>query len=148
MLAGERLATAKGLLLRLLERAYQQRAQVALICFAGSQAELRLAPTAARPWNEDWVRPIAGGGGTPLSSGMALAGELLTDSARRQPAQQRWLWLLSDGRSSEQPAAPAAVDQLMVVDCEQQRLRLGRCVQLAEAWQAQYQHISEFLDCV
>jgi len=139
MAHGEPLAVAKGVLARLVERAYQARADVALVCFAGQHAEVRLAPARARPWNDDWIRPIAGGGGTPLSLGTARADQLLAWQARRRPVQQRWLWLLSDGRSTESPARPAWADHVVVVDVERQALPLGRCRQLAQAWGADLQ---------
>lgn len=138
MLPGERLALAKGVLLRLLERAYQARAEVALVCFGGGSAEVRLQPARARPWSDAWIRPIAGGGGTPLALGTERAGRLLAQAARRRPAQQRWLWLLSDGRSSEQPARPRWADAVMVVDFERQAVPLGRCRRLAEDWEGEY----------
>ena len=85
-----------GVLLRLLERAYRARAEVALVCFGGGSAEVRLQPARARPWSDAWIRPIAGGGGTPLALGTERAGRLL---AQRAPpsgaaalavAAQRW----------------------------------------------------------
>lgn len=138
MASGEQLALAKGVLARLVERAYQSRADVALICFAAGHAEVRLAPSRARPWNDDWLRPIAGGGGTPLTLGMARAEQLLARQARLKPAQQRWLWLLTDGRSAETPARPAWADHIVVIDVERHALPLGRCRQLAQAWGAEY----------
>nr|WP_255503090.1 VWA domain-containing protein [Cupriavidus sp. UME77] len=138
MLHGRQLALAKGVLLRLLQRAYQARAEVALVCFAAGRAEVRLQPARARPWSEAWIRPIAGGGGTPLSLGMERAGQLLAHAARRRPAQQRWLWLLSDGRSTEQPPRPDWADAVMVVDFERQAVALGRCRQLALGWEGEY----------
>lgn len=138
MAHGEQLALAKGVLVRLIERAYQSRADVALVCFAGQHAEVRLAPSRARPWNDDWIRPIAGGGGTPLRLGVARADQLLARQARRQPAQQRWLWLLTDGRSAEAPARPDWADHVVVVDVERHALPLGRCLQLAREWNADY----------
>ncbi|WP_253700249.1 vWA domain-containing protein [Cupriavidus pauculus] len=138
MAHGEPLALAKGVLARLVERAYQARADVALVCFAGQQAEVRLAPSRARPWNDDWIRPIAGGGGTPLALGVARADQLLARHARRWPAQQRWLWLLTDGRSPEAPARPAWADHATIVDVERHAQPLGRCRQIAAAWDADY----------
>ncbi len=138
MAHGDPLALAKGVLTRLIERAYQARADVALVCFAAGQAEVRLAPSRARRWNDDWIRPIAGGGGTPLTLGMARADRLLARQARLRPAQQRWLWLLTDGRSTETPARPAWADHVVVVDVESHALPLGRCQQLAQAWGADY----------
>ena len=59
MLAGQRLARAKGLLTQLLQLAYQQRAQIAIVSFAGAGAETRVYPTAARPTNPREA-PLAG----------------------------------------------------------------------------------------
>jgi hypothetical protein len=71
------LARAKGLLLALMQEAYQRRDHVALLCFAGEVTELRLPPRRAGAWNDDWVAPIAAGGGTPLALGVQRAGQLL-----------------------------------------------------------------------
>lgn len=138
MVHGEPMALAKGVLVRLLERAYQSRADVALVCFAAGHAEVRLAPSRAQRWNENWIRPITGGGGTPLTLGLARADQLLARQARERPGQQRWLWLLTDGRSAETPPRPAWADHVMVVDVERNAVPLGRCLQLANAWGAEY----------
>ncbi|RZT36458.1 vWA domain-containing protein [Cupriavidus agavae] len=138
MAHGEPLALAKGVLLRLLERAYQTRAEVALVCFAAGHAEVRLAPSRARRWNDDWVRPITGGGGTPLALGLARADQLLARQARQRPGQQRWLWLLTDGRSTESPPRPAWADHVVVVDVERNPVPLGRCRHLADGWGTEY----------
>ncbi|MGO4281018.1 vWA domain-containing protein [Cupriavidus sp. RAF20_2] len=146
MTQGEQLALAKGVLVRLLERAYQSRADVALVCFAGQQAEVRLAPSRARYWNADWIRPIAGGGGTPLALGVARAGQLLEAQARHRPMQRRWLWLLTDGRSGELPPRPAWADHVVVVDVERRAVALGRCRALATAWDADYRDAAALID--
>ncbi|HSB96261.1 MAG TPA: VWA domain-containing protein, partial [Spongiibacteraceae bacterium] len=147
MLAGQRLARAKGLLMQLLQQAYRQRAQIALISFAGERALIRVYPTAARPANsralQSWLQPIAGGGGTPFAHGVATANTLLTQTKRRDPAQQRVLWLLTDGRSRELPDAPGQTDRRIVIDCEQQRAALGRCRLLAQQWQAEYRRLDD-----
>jgi len=147
MLAGQRLARAKGLLIQLLQLAYRQRAQIALISFAGEQASIRVYPTAARPPNsralQTWLQPIAGGGGTPFAHGVTTANTLLAQALRRDPAQQRVLWLLTDGRSRELPDAPGHADRRIVVDCEQQRAALGRCRLLAQQWQAEYRMLED-----
>jgi len=128
------LARAKGLLLSLMEEAYQRRDHVALLCFAGEVVELRLPPRRASAWNDDWVAPIAASGGTPLALGVQHADRLLAHSE----ARQRWLWLLTDGRSSENPARPEAADIACVVDFEAARVPLHRARQLAARWQARY----------
>lgn len=128
------LARAKGLLLALMDEAYRGRHRVALLCFAGASVELRLPPRRAARWNENWIAPIAGGGGTPLALGVAAADGLL----RRSRVAQRKLWLLTDGRSREHPVAPASADALCVVDFESSRIALARAAQLAQDWGAAY----------
>lgn len=127
------LARAKGLLLGLMDEAYRRRERVALLCFAGGAVELRLAPRRAAVWNEQWIAPITGGGGTPLALGVAAAGDLL-----RRHHGHRNLWLLTDGRTREQPPPPASADTLQVVDFESARLPLARAAQLAGLWGAVY----------
>jgi magnesium chelatase subunit ChlD-like protein len=64
------------------------------------------------------------------------AAQVLERSARRKPAQQRWLWILTDGRSGDQPARPLNADEVVFVDFEREAIRLGRCRTLADAWGA------------
>ena len=138
MMTGQQLALAKGLLVAMFDRAGTARAEAALVCFGDSRADVRFGPAVPRWWNERWLRPVSGGGGTPLAIGMRKAAHLLERAARRKPAQQRWLWLLSDGRSGDMPARPAIADQIVLVDFERGALRLGRCEQLARAWDASW----------
>ena len=136
MLAGERLALAKGLLIALFDRASAARCEAALVCFGGAAADLRFGPAVPRWWNEHWLQPVGGGGGTPFAAGMHRAAHLLERAARRKPAQQRWLWVLTDGRSSDTPIRPDEADQIVFVDFERGAIQLGRCAQLAQAWDA------------
>jgi magnesium chelatase subunit ChlD-like protein len=136
MLAGQRLALAKGLLIALFDRASAARAEAALICFGGAGADVRFGPAVPRWWNERWLTPVGGGGGTPLASGVGRAAQLLERRARVKPAQQRWLWILTDGRTRDQPARPLAADEVVFVDFERDSIRLGRCEALAQAWGA------------
>lgn len=138
MLHGQQLALAKGVLAQLLTRVYQARGDAALLCFAAARAEVRLQPSRARPWNEAWLRPIRGGGGTPLALGMASADRLLARHAGKAPLQQRWLWVLTDGRTSESPPRPRWAHHVVVVDLERQAVALARCRALAQAWGAEY----------
>jgi magnesium chelatase subunit ChlD-like protein len=137
MLARGQLALAKGVLVALFDRARHERLQVALISFGGARAELRFGPAVPRWWNERWLAPIGGGGGTPLTAGIAEAARVLEASARRDPGRARHLWLMSDGRSTQWPARPHHADHVTVVDFEAAAVRLGRCAALAQAWDAQ-----------
>jgi magnesium chelatase subunit ChlD-like protein len=150
MLAGNRLAICKGVLLKLLERAYQQRDQIALICFSGDNAELRIPPRPASSANAQdnamqWLQPIKAGGGTPLAQAVRLTARLLKQWREQHAARQHSVWLISDGRSEELPSRPANADLLQIVDCEQQRIQLGRCEQLARQWQCDYLTLDQII---
>jgi magnesium chelatase subunit ChlD-like protein len=86
-------------------------------------------------WNERWLASVGGGGGTPFVLGIETASALLERAARKHPAQQRCLWIFTDGRSSGSPMRPAAADRVQFVDFEHDSgVRTGRCARLAEAW--------------
>ncbi|APR40361.1 vWA domain-containing protein [Paraburkholderia sp. SOS3] len=138
MLAGARFALAKGLLAALFARARADRHEAALICFGGVSADLRFGPAIPRGWSERWLDPIGGGGGTPFAPAIERAARLLAGAARRKPGQQRWLWVLSDGRSAGMPVRPDAAHRVVFVDFESDAVRLGRCAQLARAWDGEY----------
>jgi magnesium chelatase subunit ChlD-like protein len=138
MLGGDRLAQAKGLIVACLDRAATERAQAALISFGGGRADLRFGPEIPRWWNERWVQPVGGGGGTSFSIGVAAAAKLLDRARRQNPAQQRVLWVFGDGRSRDRPEKPHAADRVVIVDCENDRTSLGRWAYLAREWDADY----------
>lgn len=138
MLRDERLALAKGMLVACFDRAAAVGAEVALICFGGTRADLRFGPAVPRWWNERWLAPVAGGGATPLAHGVRTAARLLANRRRRKPGQQRVLWLITDGRTHERPERPPAADDIVLVDCEGDVPALGRCARLAREWGATY----------
>ncbi|CAH2807913.1 MAG: ChlD component of cobalt chelatase involved in B12 biosynthesis [uncultured Paraburkholderia sp.] len=146
MLGGQHLALAKGLLVALFDHASTTRAEAALVCFGGSGADLRFGPAVPRWWNERWLAPLGGGGGSPLASGVERVTRLLENCARRKPAQQRWLWILTDGRSHDEPVRPGFADEVVFVDFEQEAVRLGRCAALAQAWGARRVTPAELVD--
>jgi len=147
MLSGSMLAQSKGGLVKLMERAYQNRDHVALICFGGDHAELRIAPRPAtnnaHNGPTQWILPIRGGGGTPLGKAVSLSNRLLAQWATQYSARQHSVWLISDGRSNEFPPRPAHADLLQVLDCERQRVRLGLCEKLAAHWQCDYLRLDD-----
>ncbi|WP_420291542.1 VWA domain-containing protein [Burkholderia thailandensis] len=138
MLSHERLALAKGLIVAYFDQAARERAETALVCFGGNGAARRFGPAVPRWWNARWLEPVDGGGGTPLADGIATAAQLLARAARREPGKQRWLWVLSDGRTREMPARPAAADHVVFVDFDDAAVRIGQGARLAAAWGAQW----------
>ncbi|OXI24817.1 vWA domain-containing protein [Burkholderia sp. AU15512] len=138
MLSHERLALAKGLIVAYFDQAARDRVETALICFGGHGAVRRFGPAVPRWWNARWLEPVEGGGGTPLADGIAAAAQLLARAARLEPDKQRWLWVLSDGRTRETPAKPAAADHVVFVDFDDAAVRIGQGARLAAAWGAQW----------
>jgi magnesium chelatase subunit ChlD-like protein len=140
-----RLALAKGHVALLLEQAARQGDDVALLSFGGRGVELLLPPARARASACQRLRPLGGGGGTPLAEALAEANRLLQRATRAAPGQaggrpvERWLWLLSDGRTREQPQAPRAAQQLVIVDFDDPHKPLGRCAVWAARWGAAHQ---------
>lgn len=93
-----RLAEAKGAVELLLAEAYVKRAQVALIAFRGTEAELLLPPTRSLARAKKALGGLPGGGGTPLAAGLAAALDLAEGAARR--GRTPYLVILTDGRGN------------------------------------------------
>jgi magnesium chelatase subunit D len=96
--AAARLAEAKGAVELLLGRAHAKRAEVALIAFRGTAAELLLPPTRSLTRARRLLAELPGGGGTPLAAGLDAAWEL-AESARKR-GRTPSLLLLTDGRAN------------------------------------------------
>ncbi len=93
-----RLAEAKGAVELLLAEAYVKRAQVALVAFRGTGAELLLPPTRSLARARKSLAALPGGGGTPLASGLQAALELA--EAARKRGRTPFIVVLTDGRAN------------------------------------------------
>jgi magnesium chelatase subunit D len=93
-----RLAEAKGAVELLLAEAYVKRAQVALVAFRGTVAELILPPTRSLARARKSLGALPGGGGTPLAAGLNAAREL--GEAARKRGRTPFLVILTDGRAN------------------------------------------------
>ena len=138
---GSRLALAKGYAARLIEQAARAGDHVGLLCFGGSGVQLVLPPGPARAAGAARVRQCGGGGGTPLRQALAVANTLLAQARRRGSSGPAWLWLLTDGRTLEQPAAPNGAEHAVVLDFDERSpasRAQGRCAAWAARWGAEY----------
>lgn len=142
MLQRGRLALAKGHATWLIEHAARAGDDVALLCFGGQGVELRLPPGRARAAGSARVRPLGGGGGTPLTHALAQAEQVLRRAARRHGPAESWLWLLTDGRTLEQPAAPQAAQHIVIVDFDEPARAIGHCAAWALRWGAEHRRAS------
>ena len=93
-----RLAEAKGAVELLLAEAYVKRAEVALIAFRGTVAELLLPPTRSLARAKRSLGDLPGGGGTPLAAGLNAARDL-ADIARGR-GKTPFVVVLTDGRAN------------------------------------------------
>lgn len=136
MLADGRLARAKGLLMALMRAAAARRERVALLCFAGHRSALRVPPTRAGVWREDWITPIDGGGGTAIEPALGRVARLLARHRRQRPDDRCQLWLLTDARTVENPSRPGHADRIVIIDFDHGRRARHRALDWARRWQA------------
>ncbi len=149
MAARRRMEVVKSCVLGLLQDAYQRRDHVAVICFRGERAELVLPPTRQVEQAEAALRELPTGGRTPLAHALHLAASTLAQRDGATPL----LVVLSDGRANialNEGADPwqeslevaqaiaACGTPALVLDTEQDFVRLGRAHELAQALHADY----------
>lgn len=142
MRQGGRLALAKGYAARLIERAARAGDDVGLLSFGGAGVELLVPPGPARAAGAARVRQCGGGGGTPLAQALAMAQRLLAAPSPRG-RRQATLWLLTDGRTLEQPEPPAAAGHIVIVDFDHPDRPIGRCAAWAQRWPAEHRLASD-----
>ena len=146
MRQGGRLALAKGHAARLIEQAARAGDDVGLLSFGGGGVELLVPPGPARAAGAARVRQCGGGGGTPLAQALAMATQLLAQASRRGVQGQgqgggrgaTCLWLLTDGRTLELPAAPQGATHTVIVDFDDPPRAIGRCAAWAAQWGAEH----------
>jgi magnesium chelatase subunit D len=93
-----RLGEAKGAVELLLAKAYVSRTRVALIAFAGADAQVLLAPTRSLTRAKRQLSDLVGGGGTPLASAIDAALALALSERAKDRAPR--LVFLTDGRAN------------------------------------------------
>jgi magnesium chelatase subunit D len=98
-MALNRIAQAKGALVRLLKQSYIKRDRVAVICFRGQKADVMLRPSGSAARAKRILDALRIGGSTPLAAGLTSALEVARH-ARRQSAERIVLFLFTDGRAN------------------------------------------------
>ena len=137
MRQGGRLALAKGYAARLIELAARAGDDVALLSFGGAGVELLVPPGPARAAGAARVRQCGGGGGTPLAQALAMAERLLAGPSARG-RREATLWLLTDGRTLEQPEPPSIAGHIVIIDFDHPGRPIGRCAAWAQRWPAEH----------
>jgi magnesium chelatase subunit D len=147
MLRGGALAAAKGVAHALELRALRAGAHVAVISFQGDGARALITSRAGRAALTHGIAALGGGGGTPLRAALAQAQQLCGLPAWRPRTVRKRLFLLTDGRTREpvdELSFRRAGLELLVIDCERDRIRLGRSAAIAAALGGSYHHVDSF----
>jgi len=98
--ADNRMATAKAVILNLLQDAYVRRDRVAAIVFRGRTAETVLQPTSSISLARRYLQQMPIGGTTPLPHGLLAAYKLMSRAQRLDPTIRPLLVLVSDGNGN------------------------------------------------
>jgi len=98
--ARRRLAVAKGAVLGLLRRAYQQRHAVAVITFGESSARLTLRPTSSVFLARRSLRVLRPEGATPMAAGIRKGIQVLHTIDTRREYSSKIVVILSDGEAN------------------------------------------------
>jgi magnesium chelatase subunit D len=100
MAARRRMASAKGAVLALLQRAYQQRDHIGLLQFRGPKATLLLPPTNSTQQAFKFLSNLPTGGRTPLASALRLALRTFQRAQAQNKQRRAILVLVTDGRAN------------------------------------------------
>jgi magnesium chelatase subunit D len=156
--ATRRIEAAKGAALTLLLDAYQRRDRVALVTFAGEEAQVVLRPTGSVEVARARLADLPTGGRTPLGPGLRAALDVARSARHRDPDRRPVIVVVTDGRATSagpSPTSPAGADpvgaalaagaeiaaagiETLVVDAEDGDVRLGLARQLADTMGASY----------
>ncbi|HKG21487.1 MAG TPA: magnesium chelatase ATPase subunit D [Blastocatellia bacterium] len=98
-MAINRMAQAKGAMIRLLREAYLHRDKLALISFRGSSAEVLMAPTRSVEVAKRLIDALPSGGGTPLGAGLIRSLDVAR-LARLRKMSQALVVIFTDGRAN------------------------------------------------
>lgn len=157
MAAKQRMRAVKGAILSLLTDAYQKRDRVGMIAFRKNTAELLLGITRSVDLAQKRLRELPTGGKTPLAAALLKAMEILHAARLRDPDMVPVLVLVSDGKANVKTSGGDAVQealdiackiskteiQTLVIDTENDFIRLGLAREIAQAMHARYLLLEE-----
>lgn len=155
--AHRRMTSVKGAICSLLNDAYQKRDQVGMIAFRKQSAECILNITRSVDLAQKQLEILPTGGRTPLSDGLRAAREMLRAARIRDKDCLPVLVLVTDGRANAASSGASPVEealaharalsmedmQRIVIDTEQEYIRLKLAEKIARAMGAEYYRIED-----
>lgn len=150
--AKKRMSAVKGAILSLLMDAYQKRDEVGMVVFKGSKAQVVLPFTRSVDLANKCLSILPTGGRTPLADGLCLGLQTLQHEMLKNEETLPFLVLITDGRANCSNREVKPFDeaikmaehigftkiQSMVIDSEQDFIKLGLAKDIAEAMGADY----------
>lgn len=155
--AKKRMAAVKGAVVSLLTDAYQKRDKVGMVAFRKKEAEVLLGITRSVELAQKSLRTMTTGGRTPLAAGLLKGCEILKAAKKKDPDMVPVIVLVSDGRANSSlnggDALQEAINmaniiseegiQTIVIDTEQDFIKLGLAKKMAQVMKAQYYKLAE-----
>lgn len=155
--AKKRMTAVKGAVVSLLTDAYQKRDKVGMIAFRKKEAEVLLGITRSVDLAQKSLKTLPTGGKTPLAAGLSKGYEILKGAKKKEPDMVSVIVLVSDGRANSSlnggDAFQEAINmgkiiaeegiQTIVIDTEQDFIKLGLAKEIAQTMNAQYYKIEE-----
>lgn len=155
--ANRRMAAVKGAVLSLLNDAYQKRDRVGLIAFRQQSAEVLLPVTRSVELAQKLLTDLPTGGRTPLAEGLREARIMVKAARMKDKDTLPVIVLISDGRatwskSGGHPFSDALTEaraiagekiHSVVIDTEQDFIRLNLAAKIAEAMKADVFNIED-----
>ncbi|WP_276771384.1 VWA domain-containing protein [Veillonella seminalis] len=154
MAARKRMEAVKGAIFSLLQDAYEKRDKVGLIVFRKEKAELVLPFTGSIELARRLLEHLPTGGKTPLAGALELAYRTCEQVLRRSPTEKIDVLIVTDGRATygetDNPVnealawGKAFIDLpvgILILDTEQDFIRLGIAKELMQAMRGTYYSI-------
>lgn len=155
--ATQRMRAVKGAVLAMLRDAYQKRDRVGIVAFRRMAAEILLPVTRSIELGQKCLRQMPTGGKTPLAEGLYMAADILRRLRYQDEDVEPVVVLVTDGRANSAGAGQDAVAaalaaavklgktgvRSMVIDTEQDFIKLGIACKLAHALGGSYYKLEE-----
>ncbi|RJS95119.1 AAA family ATPase [Salinisphaera sp. Q1T1-3] len=124
-------ARARAVVAAINQAAHRARSWAGVMVFRGRQCDWLVTPGRARASIDGCLDSASAGGGTPLSAALTEARDRIEQQCRRAPELSVRTWLITDGRARLDPTPTRWPWELIVVDSELTRVRLGGARRLA-----------------